>query len=182
MALRTTRTMNTATARSQGVQVAAARRGRRDVAGFAMRAFGRAAMLAAVAGAWGCRDDSATGPGVPVFPVKGKVTFEGEPAAGAFVVFNPKAAPKAGAEGFTPRATVQADGSFSLTSATEGDGAPAGDYAVTVQWTRPVKQGSDLVAGPNVIPRAYGTPATTPLQVTVKESDNALEPFAIARK
>ncbi|WP_165247105.1 hypothetical protein [Paludisphaera soli] len=157
-------------------------RGRWERARLATRALGRAAMLAAAAAAFGCSDDAASGPGVPVFPVKGKVTFEGEPAAGAFVVFNPKTPPKAGAEAYTPRATVQADGSFSLTSATEGDGAPAGDYAVTVQWTKPVKQGNDLVAGPNVIPKAYTTPATTPLQVTVKDSDNALEPFAITRK
>ncbi|MDG3007466.1 hypothetical protein [Paludisphaera mucosa] len=139
-------------------------------------------MLAAATGLWGCSDAGLAGPDVPVYPVKGKVTFEGEPAAGAFVVFNPKTAPKPGQQAFTPRATVQADGTFALTSATEGDGAPAGEYAVTVQWLKPVKQGADLVAGPNVIPKAYATAETTPLKTTVRQSDNALEPFAITRK
>ncbi|WP_068409224.1 hypothetical protein [Planctomyces sp. SH-PL62] len=143
---------------------------------------GRAALAVMVAGAWGCRDEGVVRPEAPIFPAQGKVTFEGEPAAGAFVVFSPKAAPKSGQEGFTPRATVRADGTFSLTSATEGDGAPAGDYAVTVRWSKPVKQGNELVAGPNVIPKAYADPATTPLQATIRESDNELEPFAITRK
>ena len=136
----------------------------------------------AAAAACGCGDAGSSGPSAPVFPVKGRVTFDGQPASGAFVVFTPQAAPKPGEEPVRPRATVQPDGGFVLTTAAEGDGAPAGDYAVTVQWTRPVKQGKDLVPGPNVIPRAYAEPGSTPLKVTVRESDNELEPFAISKK
>lgn len=142
---------------------------------------GRAALFAAVAGFMGCNDGSGPGLKVPTFPVKGSVTFDGQPAAGAFVVFHPKS-PAAGSEGFTPRATVRADGTFALTSAAEGDGAPAGDYAVTVRWMKPVKQGNELTPGPNVVPKAFLDPATTPLKATVRDSDNELEPFAVARK
>ena len=135
----------------------------------------------AVAAACGCSEGDADLK-VPVFPVKGKVTFEGEPAAGAFVVFHPKTPPKPGDTPSSPRATVQPDGSFALTTASEGDGAPAGDYAVTVQWMKPVKQGKDVLPGPNVIPKAYTEPASTPLSASVRESENALEPFAITKK
>ena len=136
---------------------------------------------ALVFGVVGCGGGE-TGLKVTAFPVKGKVTFDGQPAAGAFVVFHPRTAAKPGEEVLKPRATVQPDGAFTLSTASDGDGAPAGEYDVTVQWTKPVKQGPDLVAGPNVIPKAYAEPATTPLHVTVRDSDNALEPFAITRK
>lgn len=142
---------------------------------------GAAVLAAMVLGSTGCSDD-ATGLKVPAFPVKGKVTFDGQPAAGAFVVFHPKTSAKPGEEVLKPRATVKPDGEFTLSTASDGDGAPAGEYDVTVQWTKPVKQGADLVAGPNVIPRAYAEPATTPLHATVRDSDNALEPFAITKK
>ena len=159
------------------------RDGRWASAGRAAGLLGRAATAAVLACCVGCNDGgAASGLKVPVFPVKGKVTFEGEPAAGAFVVFNPKAPPKPDEAPSKPRATVQADGSFVLTTAVEGDGAPAGEYDVTVQWTKPIKQGNDFIAGPNVIPKSHASPATTPLHATVRESDNELEPFAITRK
>ncbi|WP_337176084.1 hypothetical protein [Paludisphaera sp.] len=142
----------------------------------------RAALaMVAAAGALGCSEAGADLK-VPVFPVTGKVTFEGEPAAGAFVVFHPRTPPREGDTPSSPRATVQPDGSFALTTSTEGDGAPAGDYAVTVQWMKPVKQGKDLVPGPNVVPKAYAEASSTPLTASIRESDNALEPFAITRK
>lgn len=152
--------------------------------GLGWRASARAAVGAMVvlAGACGCGDGVDSGLKVPVFPVKGKVTFEGEPASGAFVVFHPKTPPKPGDTPSSPRATVQPDGTFVLTTATEGDGAPAGEYAVTVQWMKPVKQGKDLVQGPNVVPKSYTEASSTPLGATVCESDNALETFAITKK
>lgn len=164
MSFRMVRTMDQASART---------RGRWRPVGAALVAFATAAC--------GC-GEGGSDLKVPVFPVKGKVTFEGEPAAGAFVVFHPKTPPKSGDTPSNPRATVQPDGTFALTTSSEGDGAPVGDYAVTVQWMKPVKQGKDLVPGPNVVPKAYTEPASTPLKATVAESENALEPFAITRK
>mgnify|MGYP001144857799 CR=1 FL=1 len=137
--------------------------------------------FAVAAGVWGCSGGESELK-TPVYPVKGSVTFEGEPAAGAFVVFHPRIAPKPGDAASSPRATVQADGAFALTTAVAGDGAPAGDYAVTVQWMKPVKRGGELVPGPNVLPRSFAEAASTPLTASIHESDNALQPFAITRK
>jgi hypothetical protein len=55
----------------------------------------------------------------------GKLSYKGEPAAGAFLVFH--------LEGKSQSATVEGDGSFELVSPT-GDGAPPGKYKVLVSW------------------------------------------------
>jgi hypothetical protein len=129
----------------------------------------------------------------PVYPVQGQVKFKGEPASGAFLVFHPvdapaaQAAPEAGAEGapaepIRPRATVLPDGSFTLTTFDGGDGAPAGEYAVTLQWYKTVIRDKAPEAGPNVIPASYGKPDTTPLKITIKPETNALEPWDIVTR
>ncbi len=154
---------------------AVVRRGRRAAA-----LIGCGGVLATAAAFVGCSDADGAAKS-PVFPVKGTVRFEGEPAAGAFVVFHPRSAAKPDAE--APRSTgkVQPDGTFELTTTSQADGAPAGEYAVTVQWTRLIRQGGDAVAGPNVIPSIYAKPETTPLKVTVKDAPNQLDPFNITK-
>jgi len=77
-----------------------------------------------------------------------------------------------------PTATVQADGTFTLTTFTKGDGAPAGDYVATVQWFRVAKDGS---VGGNALPKRYASPTTSPLSVTIREGTNELPPFTFHR-
>ena len=132
-------------------------------------AAGWVALLAVVAAFAGCSDEG-SGLKVPVFPVKGSVQFEGQPASGAFVAFHPQTPAKPGEECLGRRPQVQSDGTFEVTTASRADGAPAGEYAVTVLWTKPIKQGNDTVAGPNVIPPIYSKPETTPWKVTVKDA------------
>lgn len=115
---------------------------------------------------------------LPVFPAKGHITFQGEPVPGAFVVLHPKHAPE-GTETVRPRAQVNPDGSFELTSYETGDGAPAGEYAVTVQWHKLVKHGSDVAPGPNVLPKKYAGPQTSPLTVRIAEDQNDLAPIVV---
>ena len=95
---------------------------------------------------------------MPVHPVVGAIQFRGQPADGAFVSLHPKNA----TEGVpNPRATVAKDGSFVVSTYDGNDGAPEGDYVVTVQWYKPVRQGNDLVGGPNVLPPKYASPRTS---------------------
>jgi hypothetical protein len=111
------------------------------------------------------------------------VKFKGQPATGAFLVFHPVGQAVTGEE--RPTAKVQEDGSFVLTShgaKSGGEGAPAGEYAVTVQWYKLVTEGKDVKAGPNVIPAQYSKPETTPLKVAVEAKENQLRPFEIAAK
>jgi hypothetical protein len=62
----------------------------------------------------------------------GKLSYKGEPAAGALLVFHFDGKPQS-ADFVVPSATVEDDGSFELVSPT-GDGAPPGKYKVLVSW------------------------------------------------
>lgn len=127
-----------------------------------------AVIIVAVLSSTGCNKGSAR---VPVHPVVGTIQFQGQPAAGAFVSLYPKAA----IEGVpNPRATVSKDGSFVVSTFDGNDGAPEGEYVVTVQWYRPVRQGGDLVGGPNVIPPKYGSPRTSNVTVRIAAGENRL--------
>jgi hypothetical protein len=62
----------------------------------------------------------------------GKLSYKGEPAAGALLVFHVDGKPQSG-DLVVPSATVEDDGSFKLVSP-NGDGAPPGKYKVLVSW------------------------------------------------
>ena len=110
---------------------------------------------------------------VPVYPVAGKVTVKGETPAGALVVFHPAGG---SADAVRPTGKVRDDGTFAVTTYDGEDGAPAGDYAVTVQWNKLVKKGNDYQAGPNAVPQPYSHPDATPWKVKIAAARNDLEP------
>ena len=115
---------------------------------------------------------------VPVFKTTGKVLFQNQPVAGALVVLHPRgAAPDAP----RPTAQVKPDGTFEATTFDSGDGAPAGEYIVTVQWFPARKVAGDFVPGPNVLPKKYSTPETSDLIVRVAEAENSLRPITLSR-
>lgn len=114
---------------------------------------------------------------VPVFPVKGSITFKGAPAVGAALALHPKTPP---AEAFpSPRASVGSDGSFKLTTYNGGDGAPAGEYVLTVLWYKPVKIGADMSSGPNVLPPKLARPETSDQVIVVEAGENNLPPLQL---
>lgn len=115
---------------------------------------------------------------VPVYPVTGKLAFKGEVPDGALIVFH---ADKADEKVPRPSGKVKDDGTFSLTTYDGNDGAPPGDYHVTVQWFKLVKKGADISAGPNVIPPEYGKPESSPWKVTVAEAKNDLSGHEITK-
>jgi hypothetical protein len=125
----------------------------------------------------GCSDGDSTRSAV--HPVAGTIQFRGQPASGAFVTLHPIAKDSTHAEVPNPRASVAADGTFTLTTYDGNDGAPAGDYLLTVQWYRPVKQGGDWVGGPNVLPKKYALPQTSGLRITVAAGENRLQPIQL---
>ena len=74
-----------------------------------------------------------------VYPVAGKVTYKGTPAAGAAVFFY-----RQGADPMNEHMVmgiVQADGSFELVCGSLGHGAPAGEYDVAIEWKQVSGQG-----------------------------------------
>ena len=113
----------------------------------------------------------------PVFPVTGQVTVKGQAAHGAIVALHPKAPLEGGAP--NPRANVDKDGTFSVTTFDKGDGAPAGEYVVTVLWYKPIGKGNDVAPGPNVVPRKYATAATSDIVVKVAAGQNSIPPIKL---
>jgi hypothetical protein len=109
--------------------------------------------------------------------VRGAIQFRGQPINGAFVTLHPQS--NASVDVPHPRASVAADGSFALTTYDGDDGAPAGEYVLTVQWYRPVKQGNDWVGGPNVLPKKYASPHTSDVRITVATGENRIKPIQL---
>ena len=133
---------------------------------------GAAVVLAALAG--GCTRQAPT---LEVHPVSGQVTYNGKPAAGAHVAFHPKLRDVAHP---TPSAKVDPQGNFSLTTYRSEDGAPAGEYSVTVELRPVVTKGGEIELGPNVLPPQYSSPKTTKLVARVAAGPNSV-PLKIAR-
>jgi len=135
---------------------------------FARRVCSAVLLLALVAATSCSRSDRVAG-----YPVEGVARCQGQPAAGALIVFHPKDAPK-DVQKLLPTATVDADGRFSLSTYEPFDGAPAGSYRVTVTWPSLVNgeaRGTDRLGG------RYSKAAQSPLAATVREGDNQLQPF-----
>ncbi len=112
-----------------------------------------------------------------VHPVAGQVTFNGKPAAGALVVFHPK---DPAAAVLKPNARVDQQGNYSLSTYSAGDGAPAGEYTVTVILRPLVKKEGEFEPGPNVLPAQVGSPATSKIAAQVAEGPNTV-PITITR-
>lgn len=129
------------------------------------------AVAVLLAGITGC-GSSANPSWSAVYPVKGKLLVDGKPGAGALLVLHAKGKPDAG--GIRPRAYVGPDGSFELSTYVSNDGAPEGDYAVTIDLRQQIKNGNEAYAGPSLLPTAYSKPDTSPVSVRVAQGSNEL--------
>ena len=93
-----------------------------------------------------------------VHPVSGKLLVAGKPAANAEVVLYPVGDVEKKSL-LRPHAVVEADGSYHLTTFTTRDGAPVGDFALTVVWPGPSPKGQvDDEPGPDRLKKRYADP------------------------
>ncbi|WP_020476042.1 hypothetical protein [Zavarzinella formosa] len=116
----------------------------------------------------GCGDGKPT-----LYPVSGQINVKGKGAGFAHVVFHPD---QVNDKIPRPYAKTDADGKFTLTTYTTGDGAPAGSYKVTVTW-RPVPKSSTEADGPDKLNGRYADAATSKTSVTVDKKPTVLEPI-----
>jgi hypothetical protein len=130
-----------------------------------------AALLALSAGCGG--SPSATPPTAKVTPAEGRVLWNGQPLAGAFLVFCPESVAPGG-KPLSARAQTDKQGHYKITTFAAGDGLPAGQYAVTVEY-HPVSPGGEAPGG-NVLPAKYASLASTDLHVTVAQGGPAVLP------
>ncbi len=99
-------------------------------------------------------------------PVRGRVYVDGRPASGAAIAFYSHN-PRNNRYTQVADARVQKDGSFLLSTYTPNDGAPAGDYVVTVEWfDQPTP--SEKATGVNKVAAQYRAPQKSPLRATVR--------------
>jgi hypothetical protein len=112
------------------------------------------------------------------YPVAGTVVNGTQPVGGALVVFHPVG--DASPEAVKSRATTKPDGTFTLSTYGTDDGAPAGEYAVTIeQWlagARPDDPPS------NRLNAKFAKPETSGLKATVAATGgNEPQTFKVTR-
>ena len=112
---------------------------------------------------------------IEVHPAQGRVTFGETIPEGALLTLHPVSPTVS----IRPRATVRPDGTFQVTTYGTGDGAPEGDYRVTIVWHKLVEIDGEPTAGPNLLPSPYSQPATTELKLSVKPGTNDFPPLQI---
>jgi hypothetical protein len=113
----------------------------------------------------------------PAYPVKGRVLLaDGKPLTSGRVIFLPKQG------GMTAHGEIGSDGTFSLKTADDREGAPAGEYKVRIDpisSTVSVK-GGRLDTKNLPFPQSYlDEDGETGLVATVKTEATELEPFRL---
>jgi len=129
----------------------------------------------------GCSSKEASGP--PLYPVRGKVLVDGKPADGAIVSLwatNPTVKFDR-----LPMGYCKSDGTFSVGTTELADGAPAGDYDITVAWlpqnARRIFEETG-VAPPSLIAKKFNEPKTSGLKMTVKQEENLIPEWQLSSK
>jgi hypothetical protein len=110
----------------------------------------------------------------PPYPTTGRVKVNGQPAKGAMVVFHHVG--DWGEKSIVPRAWTDDAGRFTLSTYGVGDGAPAGEYRVAVQWPA-YRRGKNV--GPDLLGGKFAKSATSGLTARVAEGTNELPAFEI---
>ena len=118
---------------------------------------------------------------VRVFPAHGKAEFAGKPMVNATIFLNPVGTKEA--QFPNPRGVVTEDGTFVLGTYGKDDGAPAGEYKVTVQWFKPAANtGKEGLAPPiSILPPRYGKADLSGLTARVQEGENEIPVLKLSR-
>ena len=125
---------------------------------------------------WGC---GSAGKTPDLYPVSGKVTYQGKPLAAAKLVFIPAAEDPKKPSAERPNAETDAEGSYELTWGDEA-GAPAGKYKVMIFAFAEVADTHDSeTAPPSLIPAKYNSPASSGLTAVVTEDDENVANFEL---
>lgn len=118
----------------------------------------------------GCSGDNLP----PTGRVSGTVTLGGKVLPGGIVTFHPKG------EGNPGLGEIQKDGTFTLTTYKNGDGAVLGEHSVTVEiFPGQIEEAGGGLPGAPVksyrIPKKYTDAKSTPLKFEVKSGSNTAE-------
>lgn len=133
----------------------------------------------AIAFAFGPLTGCSNGPSrVPVYPTQGRIVHQGKPAVGAIVILHPDG--DASISDMKARGKADDSGEFQLTTYERHDGAPAGDYLVTIYWPAPRPVGApDLDDGPDRLKGRFLDIKSPLTRVTIPPRTNVLEEIVI---
>lgn len=123
--------------------------------------------------ATGCGEKGGARPApAKTFPVKGTVTYQGKPLPEALVLFRSKDGK------WTASGRTDTDGKYKLTTFNPGDGAPAGEYLVSVTaFESPSAAEDEEKPAPPpklLIPAKYRLPETSGLTAVVEQKENEI--------
>jgi hypothetical protein len=116
-----------------------------------------------------------------VYPASGKVLVRGTPAEGARITFYPVAEGASRPGMAIPSGDVDSSGVYHLQSYLPGDGAPAGEYRVTVSWPEPLPPGAnpEQVSRKDRLAGKYADPTKSKLTAKVEKGDGEIPPFEL---
>jgi hypothetical protein len=120
--------------------------------------------------------------GPKLYPVHGKLLQNNQPVAGVLLTFHPK---DATVYSTLPTGLTDDDGTF-IVETGANEGAPAGEYVVTMIAPQVVKETGKqkITMGKHAetadrFKGAYASEASSKLRVEIKKGDNNLEPFSL---
>jgi hypothetical protein len=114
----------------------------------------------------------------PVYPVHGKVLVDGKPALEAFVYFHPEDPADPG-PGFA-FGQVDEAGAFAMSTYVAGDGVPAGDYVITIEWPQRSGLLKNDFQGPDRLKGRYADRKASTFRFRVEKKGNEVPPFELS--
>ncbi len=127
------------------------------------------AIVSAVMVCVGCSQDSWH---AKTYPAKGKLFVNGEPATNVVVSLLPKGS-GVDSRMSIPWGIVDEEGEYVLTTYSANDGAPAGEYLVTLRWP------SSPSAADDRFNDAYFTPDRNVATVVIQKGENEIAEIAL---
>jgi hypothetical protein len=113
-----------------------------------------------------------------LYPVSGKVTYKGQPAAGAVVLLLRKSVNPLNEH--TIMGIVERDGTFELVCGSLGKGAPSGEYDVLIRWREAVPAAKNQrQKPPDRLKGRYADPKRPLLHAVVKAEHTQLPTFEL---
>ena len=110
------------------------------------------------------------------YPVRGKVTLDGDSLKQGFVRFDPAQPGK----GLPAEGEIKADGTYEARAFVGQPGTTPGDYKVSIAAI-PRAQEGEAVGGALAIPAKYQRPDTSDITKTIGGGDNAINVELVSR-
>ncbi len=116
-------------------------------------------------------------PELDVFPVSGSILVDGKPPVGAEIRCRPSTPLKDPAKRtIAPFAFVEKDGSYRIGTYSGDDGAPPGEYSLTIVWPVITVEGGEEIRGADRLKGRFENPDRPIATVTVKADEDTYIP------